>query len=130
RSWVKIFRKVFFYTLAPLMILLFTAIFTRILAYGYTEPRYYVLLLAIWITVVLLYFIFARTATIKFIPVSLFAFGIFSLVFPYFTALSVSQRSQKDALMKVLQEHRLLENGTINFSKTVSSKIADEVSDK
>ncbi|MCC2591668.1 DUF4153 domain-containing protein [Chryseobacterium sp. MFBS3-17] len=130
RSWVKIFRKVFFYTLAPLMILLFTAIFTRILAYGYTEPRYYVLLLAIWITVVLLYFIFARTATIKFIPVSLFAFGIFSLVFPYFTALSVSQRSQKDELMKVLQEHRLLENGTINFSKTVSSKIADEVSDK
>ena len=46
KSWVHMFSKIFYYTLIPLIALLFTAIFTRILAYGYTEPRYFVLLLA------------------------------------------------------------------------------------
>ena len=57
-SWVRIFSKVFYFTLIPLLVLLFTAIFTRILEYGYTEPRYFVLLLAIWLTLVVFYFIF------------------------------------------------------------------------
>lgn len=59
----------------------FTAIFTRILAYGYTEPRYFVLLLAAaqFRCFILL---FSRKTTIKFVPVSLFAFGLFSLIFP------------------------------------------------
>jgi hypothetical protein len=41
----------FYYTILPLIILLFTAIFTRILEYGFTEPRYFVCLLAVWLLV-------------------------------------------------------------------------------
>ena len=130
KSWVKIFSKIFYYTLVPLIVLLFVAIFTRILEYGYTEPRYFVLTLALWLTSVVLYFIFSRKSTIKFIPISLFVFGLFALLMPYFNTFSVAERSQKHELSKVLTENNLLENGKIDFSKKVTDTVADEVASK
>lgn len=130
KSWVKMFSKIFYYTLAPLIVLLFTAIFTRILEYGYTEPRYFVLIIAIWLTSVVLYFILVPKATIKFVPVSLFAFGLFALIMPYFNTFSVAKRSQKNELKNILAQNNLLENSKINFSKKVSDTVADEVANK
>jgi hypothetical protein len=117
KSWVKIFSKAFYYTIIPLIILLFTAIFTRILEYGYTEPRYFVLLLALWLLSIVIYFIFNKKASIKFIPISLFLFGAFALIFPYLNAFSVAKRSQKNELVKLLNENKLLDNGKIDFKK-------------
>ena len=130
KSWVRIFSKIFYYTLLPLLVLLFVAIFTRILEYGYTEPRYFVLLLAIWLTTVVLYFVFFKKTTIKFIPISLFAFGIFALIFPYFNAFSLSKRSQKTELQEILIKNNLLENGKINFNKRINNSDAEEISNK
>lgn len=130
KSWVKIFSKAFYYTIVPLIVLLFTAIFTRILEYGYTEPRYFVLLLALWLLSIVLYFIFSKRATIKFIPVSLFLFGAFALIFPYLNAFSVAKRSQKTELMNILSQHQLISAGTINFNKKVTDTIRNEIADK
>ena len=130
KSWVRIFSKIFHYTLLPLLVLLFIAIFTRILEYGYTEPRYFVLLLAIWLTTVVLYFVFFKKSTIKFIPISLFVFGIFALLFPFCNAFSVAKRSQKTELKNILTQNYLLENGKINFDKAVQDSIAIEISNK
>ncbi len=130
KSWVKIFSKIFYYTLVPLIILLFVAIFTRILEYGYTEPRYFVLTISIWLTTVVFYFIFIPKQTIKYIPMSLFAFGVFSLTFPYLNTFSVAKRSQKNELMTTLSQKNILENGKINFKKKISGEDADEISDK
>lgn len=130
KSWVRVFSKIFYYTLIPLVVLLFVAIFTRILEYGYTEPRYFVLMLAIWLATVVLYFVFRKKATIQYIPMSLFACGLFSLTMPYLNTFAVAKRSQKAELKKILTEHHLLKNGTIDFNKKVSDTIADEVSGK
>lgn len=130
KSWVKIFSKIFYYTLAPLIILLFVAIFTRILEYGYTEPRYFVLIIALWLTTVVLYFIFIPKQTIKFVPISLFVIGLFSLMFPYLNTFSVAKRSQKSELLKTLNHKKILENGKINFEKKISGEDADEISNK
>lgn len=130
KSWVKIFSKVFYYSLVPLLVMLFIAIFTRILEYGYTEARYYVLLLAVWLTVVVFYFIFFKKATIKFVPVSLFAFGLFALIFPFLNAFSVAKKSQKNELEKVLAKNNLLKNEKIDFNKQVNSDVAEEVANK
>jgi len=128
KSWVKMFSKIFYFTLIPLLILLFTAIFTRILEYGYTEPRYYVLLLAIWLVNVMLYFILNKNQNIKFIPISLFAFGLFSLIFPYFNTFSVAKRSQENQLMKVLNDYKLLtSNQKINFKKSVADSVVTKI---
>ena len=130
RSWVKIFSQVFYYSLIPLIVLLFTAIFTRILEYGYTEPRYYVLLLAVWFLTVQLYFIFYNKATIKFIPMSLFAFGIFALLFPGLNSFAIAKRSQKNQLEQILESNQLLQNGKILFDKKIPSEVAESISDK
>ena len=129
-SWVRVFSRIFYFTLIPLLVLLFTAIFTRILEYGYTEPRYFVLLLAIWLTSVVFYFIITKRATIKFVPISLFAFGLFSLVFPYLNTFSVATRSQKTELKNILNQNKVLKNGKIDFTAKVSDTVADEISNK
>ncbi|KFF19681.1 DUF4153 domain-containing protein [Chryseobacterium sp. JM1] len=130
KSWVKVFSKLFYYTIIPLIVLLFTAIFTRILEYGYTEPRYFVLLLALWLLSVVVYFVLNKKASIKFIPISLFAFGAFSLIFPYLNAFSVAKRSQKNQLMTLLSQNKLLVNNKIDFQKKISDKLVDEIADK
>ncbi|WP_426478356.1 DUF4153 domain-containing protein [Chryseobacterium sp. CBSDS_008] len=130
KSWVRIFSKAFYYTIVPLIILLFTAIFTRILEYGYTEPRYFVLLLALWLLSIVVYFIFSRKATIKFIPVSLFLFGVFALISPYLNAFSVAKRSQKTELINILNQNQLISAGKINFQKKVTDTVHNEIADK
>ncbi|MBB6369793.1 DUF4153 domain-containing protein [Chryseobacterium shigense] len=130
KSWVKVFSQAFYYTIIPLLVLLFTAIFTRILEYGYTEPRYFVLLLALWLLSVVVYFVLNKKASIKFIPVSLFTFGLFSLIFPYLNAFSVAKRSQKNELITLLDKNKLLVNNKINFQKKVADTLVDEISNK
>lgn len=130
KSWVKIFSKLFYFTIVPLIVLLFTAIFTRILEYGYTEPRYFVLLLALWLTGIILYFIFNKKATIRFIPISLFLFGAFALLFPYLNAFSVAKRSQKAELIKLLDQNNLLVNDKIDFKKSVTDTVVTEIANK
>jgi hypothetical protein len=130
KSWVKVFSKLFYYTIIPLLVLLFTAIFTRILEYGYTEPRYFVLLLALWLLSVVSYFVLNKKASIKFIPISLFAFGAFSLIFPYLNAFSIAKRSQKNQLMTLLDKNKLLVNNKIDFQKKVSDTLVNEIADK
>lgn len=130
KSWVKAFSKLFYYTLIPLLVLLYVAIFTRVLEYNFTEARYFVLLLAIWLTSLVVYFGFFKKAMIKFIPISLFALGLFALCFPYFNAFSVAKRSQKHELVKVLTESDLLKDGKIDFNQKISSKVLRELEDK
>ncbi|MET3036719.1 DUF4153 domain-containing protein [Chryseobacterium sp. NRRL B-14859] len=130
KSWVRIFSKAFYYTIVPLIALLFTAIFTRILEYGYTEPRYFVLLLAIWLLNIVIYFIFNKKGSIKFIPVSLFMFGAFALIFPYLNAFSVAKRSQKNELLDLLDKQQLLDKGKIDFQQKIADTICIEIADK
>ncbi len=130
KSWVKIFSRVFYYALIPLLALLYVAIFTRILEYGYTEARYFVLLISIWLSSVVLYFVFIKRATIKFIPISLFCFGLFALLIPYFNAFSVAKRSQKSELMRVFKENKLLKNGKIDFNAKISEEVVRNIESK
>jgi hypothetical protein len=110
--------------------LLFVAIFTRVLQYGYTEARYFVLLISVWLTTVVFYFIFSKRATIKFIPISLFAFGVIALIFPYFNAFSVSKRSQENELKQILSNNKLMVNGLIDFKAPIADSLKNEVESK
>ena len=130
KSWIILFSKIFYYTLIPLIVLLFVAIFTRVLQYGYTEARYFVLLISVWLTTVVFYFIFFKKATIKFIPISLFAFGVIALIFPYFNAFSVSKRSQENELKQILSNNKLLVNGLIDFKAPIADSLKNEVESK
>jgi hypothetical protein len=130
KSWVHWFHKIFFYTLIPLIILLFIAINTRLLQYGFTEARCFVLLTAVWLVGMVCYFLFFKKTHIKIIPISLFLILALSLIVPYFNVFSVSVRSQENDLKKLLTENQLLVNGKIDFKKEIADSVADNIVDK
>ncbi len=91
--WMRTFSKWFYFLLVPLLGLLFWAILYRVNLYGFTHERYYVLLLSIWLTVVVAYFIINKQPKIKFIPISMCLFGLLSIAGPQ-SADSISKNSQ------------------------------------
>ena len=99
--WMHNFNRWFYYLLVPLLALLFWAILYRINLYGFTHERYYVLLLSIWLTVVVAYFIFKKEPKIKFIPISMCLIGLFSIVGPQ-SADSISLNSQLSRFEKYM----------------------------
>lgn len=130
KSWVRFFFRIFHYTVLPLLVLLFIAIFTRLLEYGFTENRYYVLLYAIWLSLVCFYFIFWKKPTIRFVPISLFVLAIMSIWVPFLNVFSISIKSQKQELEKILISSKILENRKINFDQSINTKDAYTISDK
>lgn len=82
-------------------VMLFVAIGMRIEAYSWTENRYMVLLLGIWLAGISLYFLFFKEAKIKWIFISLSLFIAISQVGP-FSAYAVSKSAQTSRLHAVL----------------------------
>ena len=130
-KWIKIFFKIFFISLLPILVLLFLAVFVRVFNYGITENRYYVLILALWISMITLYFVFLKNASIKFIPISLFILGILSISTPFLNLFSLSIYSQKKELIKLLKKNNILNNqNKIDFSKKIQYEKIWEINEK
>ncbi|MGE6354803.1 DUF4153 domain-containing protein [Flavobacterium sp. NPDC079362] len=91
--WMRTFNRWFYFLLIPLLGLLFWAILYRINLYGFTHERYYVLLLSIWLSIVVGYFLIQKNPKIKFIPISMCLAGLFSIAGPQ-SANSISKHSQ------------------------------------
>lgn len=123
KSWVQWFSNVFYISLLPFTILLFVAIGRRISDYGFTEKRYFVLLIAIWLAITTLYFLLRRNAKIKFIPISLFVALLLSITLPVFNVHAGSLNSQENLFYKNLQEFNLLnKHNEINYSTPITRK--------
>lgn len=119
--WIKIFSKSFYIALLPLIVLLFIAILTRLFEYGITEKRYFVFVLACWLTFVSLYFLISKTKNIKVIPISLFILS-FGVSFGPWGAFAVSERSQMGRLEKLLTNNKILVDGKIIPAKDKTSE--------
>lgn len=91
--WMRTFSRWFYFLLIPLLGLLFWAILYRINLYGFTHERYYVILLSIWLSIVVGYFLIQKNPKIKFIPISMCLAGLLSIVGPQ-SANSISKYSQ------------------------------------
>ncbi|MGK6350520.1 DUF4153 domain-containing protein [Parapedobacter sp. DT-150] len=92
--WVQLFSRFFYLTLIPLVILLGLAIYKRVADYGFTEERYILVVLGMWLAGISVYFLAFRKDNIKLIPVSLFVLALLSTFGPQ-SAASVSRRSQQ-----------------------------------
>ena len=86
RRWIWL--AVFVQTL-----LLFTAIAMRIMEYSWTENRYMILLLGVWLASISLYFLIKKEAKIKWIFISLSVLISISQIGP-FSAYAVSKKAQ------------------------------------
>ncbi|MDR1918461.1 MAG: DUF4153 domain-containing protein [Tannerellaceae bacterium] len=114
---VLFFGRAFFYSLLPLIVLLFVALARRISDYGFTEKRYYLLLAACWLTGVSLYMILSKVKSVRWLLISFAGIALLSLVGPW-SAFNVSEASQL----------RRLENTSSTDSLATKAKSMDYVS--
>ncbi|MEO8515549.1 MAG: DUF4153 domain-containing protein [Flavobacterium sp.] len=111
--WMHTFSRWFYYLLIPLLALLFWAILYRVYLYGFTHERYYVVLLAIWLIIVVSYFLINKTPKIKFIPISMCIAALFSIVGPQ-SADSISKYSQLSRFKNYLE---IIKTKKLNFKE-------------
>lgn len=109
--WIAIAQKGFYIMLLPLLVILFIAISMRLGDYGITVHRYIIFMMGVWLSVICLYTISGRD-NIRFIPMSL-AFVLLVSLFGPWSMFSVSERSQKGRLEKILSTAGILKNGKI-----------------
>lgn len=99
--WVRTFARGFFIALAPLLVVLIVALTRRVGDYGLTEPRYYGIVLAGWLALVVAYFL-SRREDIRFIPTSLAIGALLASIGPW-GATGVSVRSQVALLASIME---------------------------
>jgi hypothetical protein len=109
-TWIRTFTKRFFLAVFPLIILLIMAIGRRVMEYGVTENRYFLIVLSLWLFIVAIYFLFSLRKNIKFVPLSLF-FAVMLSGFGPWNAFQVSSLSQHNRLEKLFQKNKILVNG-------------------
>ena len=115
--WVSRFSRIFYLALLPSIGMLFAAIGKRIGQYGFTEERYYLLALALWITGISLGYSFRRRADIRWIPIALFVLAAVTAFGPG-GAYTVSRIDQTARLQRLLSKHGLLAQGHIQPADT------------
>ncbi len=112
-KWISVFNRWFYFALIPLTAMLYVAIFKRLLQYGFTEERYFVLLLAIWLTGIVAYFLISKKDDIRVIPISLFILTLLGV----FTAFPIARTSQLNRFEAMLAKYDLLEDGKIKMGE-------------
>lgn len=126
---LSFFNQWFYWSIIPQLALLFLAIYTRVDAYGFTPMRYFLSLIALWLVLVTIYFIFSKSKSITFIPKTLFILLLAGTFFPYLNAFDVSLNSQEKRFSKLVHELDILEDGKINFNRPISSKDVNQLGD-
>lgn len=100
-SWIKLFSRFFYLMMIPLVILLILAVIKRVGNYGITESRYILIVLAVWLTGITIYFLLSKKQNIKFIPISLFVLAMLAIYGPQ-SAFSISKASQTARLKRLM----------------------------
>lgn len=106
--WIGVFARFFFLALLPLIILLSLSIYIRVSDYGITEPRFFVIVLSVWLLINALYFLFSKRKHIKIIPLTL-ALAAFLSAFGPLNAFRVSRNWQKSRLAHQLEGAGMLD---------------------
>lgn len=121
-KWLKSYSRYFYFLLIPLLLLLFTAVGTRVFRYGITENRYFLTLLAVWLFFITIYFLVSKKQNIKLIPISLCIVTLLSIYGPQ-SAFAVAETSQRQILISIFKKYHAVFNGKLlKMAKNVSAK--------
>ncbi|AYL98562.1 DUF4153 domain-containing protein [Mucilaginibacter celer] len=109
-KWLKTYARSFYFLLIPLQGLLFVAVGTRVFSYGVTEFRYFLIVLAVWLLGISLYFLLFKKQNIKLIPMSLAVLTLLSIYGPQ-SAFTTSMYSQRRMVVSFFKKHNAFKNG-------------------
>jgi hypothetical protein len=126
--WVNAYGRWLFVALLPALVMLLLAIGKRVDQYGITEPRYFLLVLALWMLGLALYYGVTGSANIKLLPVSLCAVALLSSFGPW-GAYAVAKRSQLGRFNHILAANAMGQAGAVSPARgTVSREDRRELS--
>lgn len=112
RPWVHTYSRWFWPAMLPSVALLLMAVGQRIGQYGFTEDRYFLAVLAVWLAAVVLYYTVRRFEKLELVPWSLCVLALLTFLGPW-SAYAVSERSQRGRLTTLLERHALVEDGQV-----------------
>jgi hypothetical protein len=92
--------------------MLLLAIWKRIQQYAVTEPRYFLVILSLWLAGISLFYAFSRSRNIKVIPATLAILAVVTFAGPW-SAYAVSRRSQTARLENLLERNGMLVEGGV-----------------
>jgi hypothetical protein len=126
--WVKVYSRLFYYLLILPLIMLYISIFKRINMYGWTVDRYFVILLALWLTYITIYLIVTSGRNIRMIPLSLCVVAVLSTFGPW-GAFDISHKSQMFELTELFSKQQMLSGGKVKTDQKyeMSDKNADRM---
>ena len=126
--WIRNISRWFYAVLAPLLVVYFLAVLRRLSEYGMTEGRYVGVVTGIWLSAMVLYFLFSRGKSLKAIPLTLSVLALLISAGPW-SAFSVSERSQVERLQALFEKHGILEGGKVRKAPApVSYEDAKQIS--
>jgi len=119
--WVNGYGRWFFGAILPSLGMLLVAIGKRIGQYGVTEPRYFLLILTLWMVGLSLYYVITGSRSVKVIPVSLGLIAGLGSFGPW-SAYAVSQRSQLGRMSAILAANGM---GTVGAPTRTSTPVSE-----
>jgi hypothetical protein len=112
-KWTYWFGRFFYFLQLPLLVLLGIAIYQRVMDYGITFRRFYVLLLAVWLLFITIFMIVRKNRNLIAIPLTLLLLAFLSSFGPW-SAFNVSFLNQKARLDRILHENGLIVSGKLS----------------
>lgn len=120
-KWIKTYSRNFYFLLIPLIFLLIWAVTARVIDYGITEQRYFLIMLAVWLAFISLYFLFSKRQDIRMIPISLCLLAMLTIYGPQ-GAFGVSKFSQIRQLKELFAKYGAYGNSGLQpLTKPVDS---------
>lgn len=126
-KWANSFLKFFPKIILPVLVMMFISIAIRINAYGVTENRYYITILALWSFAVMMYLSFTKALRNIIIFISLSVLSIIA-VFGPLSSYSISKLSQNKRFEGILVKNNMLKDGKIQPSDSISKKDKSDIS--
>jgi hypothetical protein len=122
QRWIAVFARSFWIGIMPAILMLWLAIYQRVHQYGVTEPRYFLLVLSLWLAGIALYYALTRSRRIRVIPASLCAVALLTFGGPW-GAYQVAQRGQLGRLGALLKRNGLVAGALV---RRPASAVSDD----
>ncbi len=120
--WGRYFTNGFNFAVIPLLGMMFVAIGLRINQYGFTENRYFIVLIGTWSLLAVIFYIFNRGRSNVFLPLFLAAFLLIAAVGPI-SASNVSIASQADRFYQTIEPYDILQDGVVKKTTTSFERV-------
>ena len=111
-NYVEFYKKWFFVSLLPLLLVLGLSIEIRIQNYGVTKDRYFVVAFGVWALIMAVFYLISRSKNLKFMATSLFVVLLLTLYGPQ-SVFDLSRTSQMGRLEKILVQDGILLDGKV-----------------